>query len=189
MDVEHDARAGQGGYVVASRQSTWLLSVAVLALAGCASSADSHAANSVSARASSHSFASQTAAPHTASKPPRLTSTGKLLEHFEGLLRERIGHQSVCGYQNAQTGKLDFRSQRRDHDCTPLSKYFAYRFVFASARTGGLRLYDKRVRGSWPDAYFVTLNGKYVSCGTNPLRLLMHVNNQPDFTLDCASKL
>ena len=91
---------------------------------------------------------------------------------------------------NAQLDSVDFRTQADSNNCTPLARYFAYKYVFAGPKPKGLRTTARHFSVfDFADASFVTINGKYVVCSRPPVRVLMKVNNTPDFTLSCVEKL
>src|SRR5687767_12433164 len=81
-----------------------------------------------------------------AGPPPGLTSQGRLLWHFEALLRDTFNSRVV----SASTGLNDSLNFSCAAWCGPNAKYLHYKFTFADPRRSRFHVSKRRyVGGSW----------------------------------------
>lgn len=119
------------------------------------------------------------------SAPVGLTSQGRLLWNFEGLLRKTFGHrQTLCVSGNASTS-WNFT----DGGCNPLSKYRLYWYTFKSPHGTTFHLVRRRMRppifGNYPVA--VLVRGHMIACGAKGRGFLVDYGSGMGMMLGCLT--
>jgi hypothetical protein len=113
---------------------------------------------------------------------PALTSSGQLLQSFEGLLKHRYGARSICAYSDGAS-RLHFSATT----CSPLSTYSPYEYTFNSPRNTDLQVSRRSFRGLVLDggAQAVLVGGHPIDCEGWPG---MYLGADANFSLRCVSR-
>jgi hypothetical protein len=112
---------------------------------------------------------------------PALTSSGQLLQSFEGLLKHRYGSRQVCAYSDGAS-RWHFSATT----CSPLSTYSPYEYTFREPRNTDLRVSRRSFRGLVLDggARAVLVGGHPIGCDAWPG---MYLGADANFSLRCVS--
>jgi hypothetical protein len=96
-------------------------------------------------------------APAPAAPPPGLTERGRMLWHFEALLRDTYGNGPICSErpQSFVSGS-----------CSPLAVYRPYFYVFADARGSAFQRARRAVASLGPvgRSSWIRIGGRTVAC-------------------------
>jgi hypothetical protein len=126
------------------------------------------------------------AAPAAANRAERvhLTSRGRLLNEFEGLLHSTFGSRMVC--ERAKRGPAVFVA----NGCTPLADYDPYFYSFSHPVNKTLRLSRRRPTdfGNYPRV--IRIGGDSVRCGfgKHPKYLITY-SDAASFSVGCMAQL
>src|ERR1035441_9183656 len=74
-----------------------------------------------------------------------LTPSGSLLWRFESLLHREFGIRGVCSPAVAPNRETAVNLPRQTNDCTPLSKYALYQYVFKTVENSCLSLSSRKL--------------------------------------------
>jgi hypothetical protein len=112
----------------------------------------------------------------------RLTSGGRLLDEFEGLLRSKFGSRAVC--ERAKRGPAVFVA----NGCSPLSNYDPYFYTFSHPVNTTLRLSPRRPTDFGNDPAVIRVGKDSVRCnsGKHPKYLIAFADTS-SFSLSCQA--
>jgi hypothetical protein len=118
--------------------------------------------------------------------PPGLTTKGRLLWNFEGLLSKNFGDRQPSLSDCRRPCDLDFSCAGI---CSPLSRFSPYWYVFRRHNSTGLHISSKNMRsadfGNYPKP--VLLRGMAVACDKHEKRFLVEYADAASFTLGCLA--
>ncbi len=119
------------------------------------------------------------ASPLPAPRPPSgLSVKGRLLWQFEALLHDTFGNRRVC-----TSGRE--RQSFTAGNCSPLSVYSPYFYVFTGAHSSSFHLSRKTVGGFGNYPTPMTVRGLYVACNARETEFLIEYPDAASFSLAC----
>jgi hypothetical protein len=98
-----------------------------------------------------------------------LTPSGSLLWRFESLLHREFGIRGVCSPAVAPNRETAVNLPGQTNDCTPLSKYALYQYVFKTVENSCLSLSSRKLSlgALGNNAMPIEIGGRVFTCGGN----------------------